>query len=1014
MKNLLSLLLFCGTIFMAKATNGEPASAMEQVWQEFRHNHPYCFQTVGLKHQGDECIFVISEPAESVLPAQVEELFRSYGGSTEVKQTPLGYDGWLADIVGHAKFANDGQQEKFTHDLFTLLYGSDYKAYYTDLDHPTPHIYYSPYDLNQSVSAAELDEWFLNNRELFTTSEGKDATVQTLLSSAVPASNELLFSKEPGFVAWRINTNKIKATDELFKQNARRFALDTDLIIGAFGTKGKSVVIIARERQVPVEALPPLRTETLQMLATTNKENLAQSYERYHVFASKLKGNADVAPIYLSDELWHTEYGNLLNMTDQMLKSWSQNGKIDYLHFGYPQPIDWAFRIGAIEDLDANTLTYNWNTAGAGYVIEGEDGKPDLFAVNRTGSLPVSYIPEGMEGENNADVFAAEERAYDFFSGLNNPDLVRVVQYATLYQIFTYFKDNSTNTSSPAFANLPNYGQFDSYVESLLRIASSRGTFGQSSTYTTALKRFEQRMAEYNIASRLRKMFEDDPYGELEDYLRQRIGMEKFDSLLLSRPSSSEMEELFNAYLQPNLEIVDSYIKDYEKKYGAFPYKEAAHYIVSPRDIEEIKRGTSKKISQIADTHDGEIDNYTKKLDEYNKKVKNGEATFIDKSLIDKEEEAVIKRLSAYKKQIIQEQAKLDKIEALGANTQQQQAISALNWLLTDPGEGYDVASGRFFSDKLSSHGQWTKSPSMACSMNGTGYGGHNLDAHVTPVKKSVGGVKVPSGKYRVSFVNGQRVISVYSRTERMRITPDILRKVERQVVKESEFNLPEPPKNRPKRAFLGINPERKERGLDVERHHTTTQNDEKVLYAGNTVEMNQVMEQVNHSTHQSDPVVRIDIEEYTARNMKVITETGKGVKTEQIVERSANDAFDIRNYDSESVAIEESAEGTTSTVVLDWKTSKLPRYARRAKLYLTIMKRGATNFQQSIKEALSRPSEEIDNPVKLKYMLKQNGLELQKLNCTMEDLLPQETGLNPNNNNENKNENDYEMVWTA
>ena len=64
---------------------------------------------------------------------------------------------------------------------------------------------------------------------------------------------------------------------------------------------------------------------------------------------AKLPGGKDYAPILLSDELWHTEYGNILNVTDQMLKSWSENGDVEYHTFTYPKPLDWAFNDGAVQ-----------------------------------------------------------------------------------------------------------------------------------------------------------------------------------------------------------------------------------------------------------------------------------------------------------------------------------------------------------------------------------------------------------------------------------------------------------------------------------------------------------------------------------------------------------------------------------------------------------------------------------------------------------------------------------------
>ena len=307
------LLLLLSLLSYSLIMNAETKVSINEVWKEFRTNHPYGFQTVGLKHNGDEQIFIISEPSESVSYQAIESLFGSYNGTVTIKKDSLGYDGWLADVVGSIRFKSGEQEASFKAELFNLLYGTSYKAYYTDLDKPSRHAYFAPYkyNLNYSITAAELKQWFVEEDESFgeLSEHGMvsgSKSIPSYLSSNEKNPNKLLYSRERGFVVWLINPSGV-SDDNSFRLNARKFALDTDLIIGAFGTRGKNVAIVAREREIPVDILPPLRIETLSLLATTNNESLAQSYERHNVFASKLPDNNDVAPIYLSDELWHTE-----------------------------------------------------------------------------------------------------------------------------------------------------------------------------------------------------------------------------------------------------------------------------------------------------------------------------------------------------------------------------------------------------------------------------------------------------------------------------------------------------------------------------------------------------------------------------------------------------------------------------------------------------------------------------------------------------------------------------------
>ena len=118
MKKLLLLLslLTCSLIMDA-----ETKVSIDDVWKEFRANHPYGFQTVGLKHNGDEQIFVISEPSENVSFQAIESLFSNYNGTVTIKKDSLGYDGWLADVVGSIKFKSTDQESEFKNKIHLTL-----------------------------------------------------------------------------------------------------------------------------------------------------------------------------------------------------------------------------------------------------------------------------------------------------------------------------------------------------------------------------------------------------------------------------------------------------------------------------------------------------------------------------------------------------------------------------------------------------------------------------------------------------------------------------------------------------------------------------------------------------------------------------------------------------------------------------------------------------------------------------------------------------------------------------
>lgn len=435
----------------------------DSLWAAFRAKNPYNFQIAGIKQYPDHSYnILLSEPSDKVHEESLQSFFKEYNCSIKTFKQPMGYDGWLKDAVVSFNDIKSKDIPLLTSKLFDLLYGTDYKAFLLDLDNIPERTAFSSQNLNYQISAEELRTWFIDQRQPLVNAE--DHSIVTTLEEALMISDndcQLYYSNEPGFVVWTLLRSDHMDRNDFLKK-ARMFALDSDLILGAISNERRTA-IIARERSIPVYELPPMRQEILALLAETRKNELSQSLDIFNLFAGKLQGGKDFAPIWLSDELWHTELGNILNLTDLILKSWSENGQFVFGGFeSYPQPIDWAFNKGAIYDIndqhfnfqsleeDLNNgalpnisltplLVYNWNTKGAGYTLEEKD--LSIYALNRTGALPVSFYNNLTYDKVLQDTvyINAEEKAYDFFSSLSNPDLVKVVQYTSMYQIFNNY-----------------------------------------------------------------------------------------------------------------------------------------------------------------------------------------------------------------------------------------------------------------------------------------------------------------------------------------------------------------------------------------------------------------------------------------------------------------------------------------------------------------------------------------------------------------------------------------------
>jgi hypothetical protein len=429
------------------ARNVPTETDSEKMWVSFRQAYPYHSQVLALSASSSDGsrTLVISEPPPHVTVGDILFPLGSAIRNHTVKKHEIGYDGWIKDVVIEL-VGSDTEVDSKLSQLNRLLFHTSYMSYVLPL--PAKSLGSASFNLDLQVTSAELKSWVVDAREMFTPVEGGDSISFKELSGQKMSG--VFYSAGGGIVGWWIP--KGRSIDDCRIQ-ARQFSLDSDLIIGALSDPN-GILVLGRERVIPVDLLPPLRVETLSLLAAVQKGQtgeLKQSYERNHLFAGPIQDGKDWAPILLSPELRDTEYGSLLNITDQLLKGWSNNGNTSYYNFKYPRPKSWPFKGSLIDRLGTGKLTYNWNTRGAGYTVDAGDYK--LLALNRTGALPVTYIPEGSEGASPT-VSAAEEEAYNYFARLNDANLVRVVQYAAIYQIFSAF-DVARPSSTVASTSLP-------------------------------------------------------------------------------------------------------------------------------------------------------------------------------------------------------------------------------------------------------------------------------------------------------------------------------------------------------------------------------------------------------------------------------------------------------------------------------------------------------------------------------------------------------------------------------
>ena len=445
----------------------EAAQEADSIYKDFRKKFRFHYQGIGMASFADSSrMILLSDLPPHFETDSVAPIFSKFTHKTELRRHPIGYDGYTTDMVILLGNATRENCDRLTERLNKELFFSDYKPVVMTLPAEERRQYFTKNNIDYQITLNEFNTWFLEEGEGFVHLDDT-AMVLTVADLFAKQARGVYFSRLPGFVAWAVAKNADIAPQI---KDMRQFTLDADLILGALADSG-TLVIVGRERQSPLHELPPLQVETILLLASTTEKELSQSLDINDLMAGKMNDGRDWCPTYLSRELENTEFGDLMTITDVLLKDWSERGTVQEGHYRYPAPGYYPFEKPLFRMLGLSELVYNWNTAGAMYAID-RDGYT-LYTLGRTGSLPVSYF--NSQERSRSIGYRYESQAYHYFATLGNTDLARVVQYTALYQLFI---DNDIGYSGNTYPSFPQNKPFLLYkpvVELLDRIKAMTG-----------------------------------------------------------------------------------------------------------------------------------------------------------------------------------------------------------------------------------------------------------------------------------------------------------------------------------------------------------------------------------------------------------------------------------------------------------------------------------------------------------------------------------------------------------
>ena len=422
----------------------EAAGMADSIYKDFRKKYRFHYQTVGMASFADSSrMILLSDIPPHFETDSIAPIFSQFTHKTAQRKHPIGYDGYTTDVLILLGNATQENCDRLLKRLNRELFFSEYKPTVMVLPAEDKRRYFAEENIDYQITLNEFNTWFMEEGEGFIHLDDTNK-VMTVSDLFAAKARGVYFSQQPGFVAWAVAKNEDIAAQV---GDIRQFTLDADLILGALADSS-TLVIIGRERQSPLHELPPLQIESILLLASTTEKELSQSLDINDLMAGKMVGGKDWCPTYLSRELENTEFGDLMTITDVLLKDWSERGTIQEGYYRYPEPGYYPFDKPLFRKLGLNELVYNWNTAGAMYAIDREGYT--IYTLGRTGSLPVSYF--NSQERSQSIGYRYESQAYHYFATLGNTDLARVVQYTALYQLFI---DNNISYSGNTYPSFP-------------------------------------------------------------------------------------------------------------------------------------------------------------------------------------------------------------------------------------------------------------------------------------------------------------------------------------------------------------------------------------------------------------------------------------------------------------------------------------------------------------------------------------------------------------------------------
>ena len=163
----------------------EAAKASDSIYKDFRKKYRFHYQTVGMASFADSSrMILISELPPHFETDSIAPIFSQFTHKAELRKHPIGYDGYVTDMVILLGNATKENCDRLLKRLNQELFFSEYKPAVMSLPAEHNRQYFAGGNIDYQISLNEFNTWFIDDGELFVTLDDTTHAVSPVVCSS--------------------------------------------------------------------------------------------------------------------------------------------------------------------------------------------------------------------------------------------------------------------------------------------------------------------------------------------------------------------------------------------------------------------------------------------------------------------------------------------------------------------------------------------------------------------------------------------------------------------------------------------------------------------------------------------------------------------------------------------------------------------------------------------------------------------------------------------------------------